>query len=94
MDIETPARKAIRLLGVKRIAAACKSDSHPDGLTTDAVHKWAQRRGGLIPAEHQGSILDLARVLGQAMTAEDVIGRPGGIVDDSLTHPTKADVAA
>lgn len=68
MDDEAPARKAIRLLGVKSIAHACD-------LTTDAVHKWANRGGGLIPAEHQATVLDLARRQGAPLGASDLIGR-------------------
>ena len=68
MDGEAPARKAIRLLGVKNIAYACD-------LTTDAVHKWANRGGGLIPAEHQAAVLDLAQREGVKLQAADLIGR-------------------
>lgn len=68
MDGEAPARKAIRLLGVKNIAHACD-------LTTDAVHKWANRGGGLIPAEHQATVLDLAQSKGAPLGPSDLIGR-------------------
>lgn len=67
MDGEAPAHKAIRHLGVKKIAHACD-------LTTDAVHKWANRGGGLIPAEHQGAVLALAERERAPLTAEDMIG--------------------
>lgn len=63
---ETPAAKVIRLLGAKRIAAACD-------LTTDAVWKWPKIGGGRIPARHQGTVLQLADNMGVPMTARDVI---------------------
>ena len=68
MDGETPARKVIRHLGVKKIAHACD-------LTTDAVHKWANRNGGLIPSEHQGAVLALAQREGVPIGAGDLIGQ-------------------
>ena len=64
---ETPAAKAVRLLGAKRIAARCD-------LTTDAVWKWAKRQAGLIPAEHQAPVLALAAEMGIALSAADIIG--------------------
>lgn len=63
---ETPAARAIRLLGAKRIAATCD-------LTTNAVWKWETIGGGHIPSRHQRRILDLARSMGVAMCADDVI---------------------
>jgi hypothetical protein len=65
----TPASRAIRLLGVKRIATRCD-------LTSDAVNKWSQAPGGLIPARHQRQVLELARELGKDFTAEDILGVP------------------
>lgn len=67
MDNEGPARKAIRLLGVKAIAQECD-------LTTDAVAKWANRGGGLIPARHQHAVLELAGRAGGGLSADDMIG--------------------
>ncbi len=64
---ESPAAKAIRLLGAKRIAAACD-------LTTDAVWKWPKTGGGYIPARYQLTVLDLARVRDVAFSAEDIVG--------------------
>jgi hypothetical protein len=66
MTIESPAAKAIRLLGVKRIAGACD-------LTTDAVRKWAIN-GGRIPASRQLAVLSLARERGVDLSAEDILG--------------------
>lgn len=66
-DVRSPAAKAIRLLGVKRIAYACD-------LTTDAVYKWPKLRGGHIPARHQSAVLGLARQQGVDFTAADIIG--------------------
>jgi hypothetical protein len=67
MDIERPARKVIRLLGVKNVAHACD-------LTTDAVYKWANRGAGLVPAEHQAGVMALARQMGVPLLADDLIG--------------------
>lgn len=64
---ETPADKAVRLLGVKRIAYACN-------LTTNAVWKWQTVGRGRIPSRHQPAVLQLARDLGAPFTADDVIG--------------------
>lgn len=66
MEIEKPAGKAIRLLGVKRIAFACD-------VTTDAVHKWGARNG-LIPAPYQAAVFRLAKQQGVDLSAEDIIG--------------------
>ena len=66
---ETPAEKVVRLLGVKRIAAACD-------LTANAVWKWKNAKGGTIPSKHQPAILRLAKERGVELTAEDVIGAP------------------
>lgn len=66
MTQESPAAKAIRLLGAKRIAAACD-------LSTDAVWKWP-KNGGLIPSQHQLTVLNLAVQMGQALTAAEIIG--------------------
>lgn len=63
---ETPAAKVIRLLGAKRIAAACD-------LTTDAVWKWPKIGGGRIPARHQNTVLKLAVTQGVPLSASDVI---------------------
>lgn len=63
---ETPAAKAINRLSAKRIAARCD-------VCTDAVWKWRNRNGGLIPAQHQGAILQLARELGVELHADDLI---------------------
>ncbi len=68
MSDESPAAKAIRLLGAKRIAAACD-------LTTDAVWKWP-KKGGHIPARHQPTVLALALEKGVALGAADLIGTP------------------
>lgn len=65
---ETPAAKAMRLMGAKRIAAKCD-------LTTNAVWKWETLSGGLIPSKHQADVLELAREVGVAFTAEDCIAR-------------------
>jgi hypothetical protein len=64
---ETPAHRAIRLLGAKRIAGACD-------LTTNAVWKWETTGRGLIPARHQATVLDLAGRLGAPFTASEIIG--------------------
>lgn len=64
---ETPAAKAIRLLGAKRIAAKCD-------LTTDAVWKWPKLGDGFIPAKHQRSVLELAEELEVTFTVHDVVG--------------------
>lgn len=64
---ESPAAKAVRLLGVKSIAWKC-------GLTTDAVYKWPGRSGGVVPARHQKAVLELAREQQVAITAADLIG--------------------
>ena len=64
---ETPSAKAIRLLGVKRIAARCD-------LTTDAIYKWPKQQGGTIPSRHQPSVLALAHEMGVRFTPADVIG--------------------
>lgn len=63
---ETPAAKAIRLLGAKRIAAECD-------LTTDAVWKWPKTGGGRIPARHQSTVLQLAGRMGAQLSAADLI---------------------
>lgn len=67
MHDESPAAKAVRLLGLKRIAAKCD-------LTTDAVRKWEKQSGGRIPAKHQRAILELAREKSVAFTAADCVG--------------------
>lgn len=69
MEVESPAAKAIRLLGAKRIAAACD-------LTTDAVWKWPKLGGGRIPARHQHTVMALAARRGVQFTAADVVGVP------------------
>lgn len=66
MDKESPAEKAVRLLGAKRIAAVCD-------LTTDAVWKW-RKNGGMIPAKHQPAVLRLAIEREVAFTAADIVG--------------------
>lgn len=66
-DAETPAARAIRMLGAKRIAAACD-------LTTNAVWKWETVGAGYIPARHQRAVLNLALALGAALSADEVIG--------------------
>lgn len=66
-DVETPADKAVRLLGLIDLAHACR-------LTTDAIHKWKRREGGLIPAQHQPAVLRLAREKNVDLTADDLIG--------------------
>lgn len=67
MDVESPAAKAIRLLGAKSIAHACD-------LTTDAVWKWPKMGTGLVPSKHQSSVLELARKKEVALDAADLIG--------------------
>jgi hypothetical protein len=67
MDNETPAAKAVRLLGVKAIAQRCD-------LTTDAVYKWPRRDGGLIPARYQRAVVTLAAERGVEFGIEDVVG--------------------
>lgn len=64
---ETPADKAIRLLGVKRIAYACD-------LTTGAVYKWQGRVKGTIPSLHQPAVFRLAREMEVNLSAEEIIG--------------------
>lgn len=64
---ETPANRAVRLLGLIDLAHACR-------LTTDAVRKWQKSKGGLIPAAHQAGVLRLAREKGVTLTAADIIG--------------------
>lgn len=64
---ESPAAKAIRLLGPKRIAQKCD-------VTTGAVYKWPYRAGGIVPAKHQLAVLELALDEGVAFTAGDMIG--------------------
>lgn len=66
MATETPAAKVVRILGAKRIAAACD-------LSTNAVWKWATSGGGTIPSRHQGTVLALARELEKPLTAADLI---------------------
>jgi hypothetical protein len=64
---ETPAALAVRSLGLIDLAHSC-------GLTTDAVRKWLKSKGGLIPAQHQASVLRLARDKGVSLTPADVVG--------------------
>lgn len=64
---ETPANRAVRLLGLIDLAHECR-------LTTDAVRKWQKSKGGLIPAAHQPTVLRLARRKGVQLSAEEVIG--------------------
>jgi len=64
---ETPAARAIRLLGLIDLAHRCR-------LTTDAVRKWPNSKGGYIPAPHQRRVLDLAKEKGVPLSADDVIG--------------------
>ncbi len=64
---ETPAGRAIRLLGAKYIGFACD-------LSTGAVYKWPKRGGGLIPSAYQAKVLELARQRGIDLTAEQVMG--------------------
>jgi hypothetical protein len=66
MPAESPASKAIRLLGAKQIAHACD-------VTTNAVYKW--REGdGLIPSRQMPTVWRLAQNLGKPLTALDIIG--------------------
>lgn len=67
---ESPAEKAERLLGAKKIAGACD-------LTTNAVWKWRSQGGGRIPAKHQSAVLQLAKTMGAPLTAQDLIGEMG-----------------
>lgn len=67
MTEESPAAKAVRLLGAKRIAAKCD-------LTTDAVWKWATQGEGRIPSKHQPAVLELAREKRIEFTAADIVG--------------------
>lgn len=67
MANETPAARAMRLLGAKRIAAALD-------LTTNAVWKWETTGGGRIPSKHQSAILELAKAKGVELAAADVVG--------------------
>ena len=71
-DEETPAERAVRLLGLIDIAHACR-------LTTDAVRKWPKSKGGLIPAQHQAGVLRLARAKGVELTAADLIPLLGDV---------------
>lgn len=64
---ETPAALAVRALGLIDLAHSC-------GLTTDAVRKWLKSKGGLIPAQHQASVLRLASNKGVPLTPADVVG--------------------
>ncbi|WP_409514570.1 carph-isopro domain-containing protein [Brevundimonas sp.] len=64
---ESPAQKAIRLLGVKAIAWECD-------LTTDAVYKWPKLREGRIPSKHQPAVLALASRRGVPLTPAELIG--------------------
>lgn len=64
---ETPAARAIRLLGLIDLAHRCR-------LTTDAVRKWPNSKGGYIPAPHQRRVMDLAKEKGVTLTADDIIG--------------------
>lgn len=64
---ETPAAKAIRLLGAKRIAACLD-------LTTDAVWKWRSAYGGYIPARYQARVHALAIERGVSLSAAEIIG--------------------
>lgn len=66
-ESETPAAKAERLLGAKRIAAACD-------LTTNAVWKWRTVGEGRIPSRHVAKVLELARAQNVPLSAEDLIG--------------------
>ncbi|WP_018061907.1 hypothetical protein [Caulobacter sp. UNC279MFTsu5.1] len=66
---ETPAVRAVRLLGLIDIAHACR-------LTTDAVRKWQKSKGGLIPAQHQAGVLQLALDKGVQFDASDVVAFP------------------
>lgn len=65
---ETPAARAVRVLGAKKIAAACD-------LTTNAVWKWER----FIPSCHMPAIWRLAKAEGKAdqLTAEQMIGVVG-----------------
>lgn len=65
---ETPAVRAVRLLGLIDIAHACR-------LTTDAVRKWQKSKGGFIPAQHQAGVLRLAAEKGVPFSAADVIAQ-------------------
>ncbi len=67
MTRETPAAKAVRLLGAKRIAAKCD-------LTTNAVWRWASDGQGRIPAKHQLQVLALADEMGVSLTAAELVG--------------------
>jgi hypothetical protein len=67
LEPETPAARAVKLLGAKAIAGACD-------LTTNAVWKWSTMGQGLIPSRHQAAVLALARRKGVALTADDIIG--------------------
>jgi hypothetical protein len=66
-EIESPADKATRLLGVKAIAKAC-------GLTAWAVYRWRYTLRGHIPAGYQPTVYYLARRVGAPISAEDIIG--------------------
>ena len=59
---EKPPALVIRLLGVKRLGAACD-------LTSNAIHKW----GDVVPSKHQPAVLALARDLGIDLTADEII---------------------
>lgn len=64
--VDTPAARAVGLLGLTDIAHACR-------LTTDAVRKWLKSKGGLIPAQHQAAVLALAQAKGKELAPSDVI---------------------
>lgn len=67
MAHETPAAKAMRLLGAKKIAAKCD-------LTTNAVWKWSTQGHGRIPSKHQPAVLELAKEHDVELTPADVLG--------------------
>lgn len=71
VDQASPSRLARQALGTIRLAALCNR-------TTEAVRKWDRPKskggtGGLIPAEFQARILDVARSEGLDLSAEDLI---------------------
>lgn len=68
----SPSRLARKVLGARRLAELCSR-------TTDAIRKWDRAKskggtGGLVPAEFQQRILDVADREGLPLEPRDLIG--------------------
>ena len=68
---ETPAARAVRILGMRRVMRLC-------GISEDAVKKWERAvsrggTGGLIPQVYQHRLLAEAEADGLDLTARDII---------------------